>query len=151
VEIWEYLKRNWIWIALGLILSLLIAHIYLRYSENFYQAEAKILLKEDATKGSSELSLITGKMGKDTKPNISDQIEIMKSRRLIQKEGEKLKLNHRDVTDGRVKKGESFRENYFLTVSVLSKEYGGVGFGVNFLSQNQIEILQSGRVTKTSF
>src|SRR5690606_41950532 len=108
VEIWEYLKQNWIWIALGLILSLLIAHIYLRYSENFYQAEAKILLKEDATKGSSELSLITGKMGKDTKPNISDQIEIMKSRRLIQKVVDKLNLNIRYFSDGRVKKGEIF-------------------------------------------
>lgn len=61
IEVWEQLRRHWIWFVLGLLVAWSCAYIYLRYTQNLYSAEAKILLKEDFSKAGSELSVLTGK------------------------------------------------------------------------------------------
>lgn len=152
-EILERLLRNWYWFVLGLIIAWAGAYIYLRYTENLYRAEAKVLLKEDLSTSSSELSALVGKgMGRgDTKPNISDQIEVMHSRRLIGKVVDNLQLNIRYFSEGRVKQQELLDGASPINVKVLTKEPSYVNFEVLVKSESDIEIIYNERVLKSTF
>ncbi|HLT41403.1 MAG TPA: Wzz/FepE/Etk N-terminal domain-containing protein, partial [Sphingobacteriaceae bacterium] len=152
-EILERLLQNWYWFVLGFVIAWAGAYIYLRYTENLYRAEAKVLLKEDLSTSSSELSALVGKgMGRgDTKPNISDQIEIMRSRRLIGKVVDNLQLNIRYFSDGRVKQQELLDEASPVKVKVLTKEPSFVNFEVLVKSESDIEIIYNEKALKSTF
>ncbi|MGY8927710.1 MAG: Wzz/FepE/Etk N-terminal domain-containing protein, partial [Flavobacteriales bacterium] len=51
-EIIEKYAFHWKWFILSTVLFLSIAFLYLRYSQNIYQSEAKILIKDDSKGGS---------------------------------------------------------------------------------------------------
>lgn len=75
----------------------------------------------------------------------------MKSRRLIGKVVDNLKLNVRYFTDGRVKKQELFEESSPIQVSVLTKDPSAVSFEVFIKSKSEIEITHGERIIKSSF
>ena len=98
---------HWKWFLLGVLVSLSIAFVYLRYSIPQYQASATILVKDEKKGGMlSELSafadmgLLTG-----MKSNVDNEIEILNSITLVEKTVQRLKFtttyfkpgNFRDV------------------------------------------------------
>src|SRR5690606_3525248 len=153
IEIWEQLRRHWVWFVLGLFIAWSCATIYLRYAQNVYSAEAKVLLKEDLSSQTSELSALTGRgLGRgDAKPNVVAQIEVMRSRRLIGKVVDNLQLNIRYYSDARVKKQEFFGDKSPIKVSVLSKDVSYVNFEVYVKSQSEIEITHNERTIHSAF
>ncbi len=153
IEIWEQLCRHWVWFVLGLFIAWSCATIYLRYAENLYSAEAKVLLKEDLSFQTSELSALMGRgLGKgDTKPNISDQIEVMRSRRLIGKVVDNLQLNIRYFSDARLKRQEFLGDKAPVKVSVLSKDVSYLNFEVFIKSKSEIEITHNEKIIKSAF
>ena len=141
-ELWEQFIRNWYWFALGLLLAWVGAFFYLRYSQSLYSAEAKVLIKEDAMQSGSELSALAGKSlgGFDGKSNIADQIEVMRSRRLVQKVVENLQLNVRYFSEGRVKKQELMHEAAPVKIRILSDEISYLNFNLKVLSNTELEL-----------
>ena len=141
-ELWEQFIRNWYWFALGLLLAWVGAYFYLRYSQSLYSAEAKVLIKEDAMQSGSELSALAGKSlgGFDGKSNIADQIEVMRSRRLVQKVVENLQLNVRYFSEGRVKKQELMHEAAPVKIRILSDEISYLNFNLKVLSNTELEL-----------
>jgi tyrosine-protein kinase Etk/Wzc len=94
-EVLERYLVQWNWFLLGVGVCLSFAYIYLRYTEPQYQSFTTILVK-DEKKGSmmSELSAFAdlGLSGA-VKSNVDNEIEILKSRTLVESTVKKLNLN----------------------------------------------------------
>lgn len=141
-DLWERFLHNWYWFAIGLLIAWCVAFFYLRYAQNYYSAEAKILIKEEAMRTSSELSALAGKNlgGFDVKSNITDQIEVMRSRRLIAKVVDNLQLNIRYFSEGRVKTQELLSVNSPVQIKVLSKEIYYVNFSIHIINNTELKL-----------
>ena len=151
--IWEQLLRNWYWFVLGLSIAWTLAYFQLRYSERFYNSEAKVLIKEDVNQHSSELSALTGKgLGRfDVKPNIADQIEVMSSRRLISKVVRKLQLNVSYYVEGRVKRQELYWETSPVQLRLITEDPTPFSIEVTAGPKSGLKILHGGKTINTDF
>ncbi|MFV8465665.1 GumC family protein [Flavobacterium sp. LB1P62] len=106
----QYLS-NWKWFVLGVFISLLIAFLYLRYSIPQYQASTTILVKDEKKGGMlSELSAFSDMgIGGGIKNNLDNEIEILKSRSLIESTIKKMNLNIALIVKGKIISTEMFK------------------------------------------
>lgn len=88
--------RYWYLFALGALMALAGAYIYIRYTIPFYETKATILIKDEKSSGSfdgvSPFSRAPGFAG-IANAKIDDELSILKSKRLISQTVEELKLN----------------------------------------------------------
>ncbi len=87
---------HWKWFGLGVGISLILAFLYLRYTIPQYQASTTILVKDEKKGGMlSELSAFAdiGGIAGGMKSNVDNEIEILKSRTLVENTIKKLNLN----------------------------------------------------------
>ena len=86
---------NWKWFLLSALFFLTLAFLYLRYTTPIYNISATVLIKDDKKGGlASEL----GSFGdiaslSGVKSNIDNELEVLKSRTLVQKTVRDLELN----------------------------------------------------------
>jgi tyrosine-protein kinase Etk/Wzc len=128
----EFLLRNfidhylvhWKWFLIGTLISFIIAFIYLRYTTPQFKATAIILVKDEKKGGMlSELSAFSD-MGIESglKNNLDNEIEILKSRTLIENTVKKLQLNISIFIKGNIIYSEMFKEKpiniHFIPKSV---------------------------------
>lgn len=110
MQIVQQYLRYWKWFLLGVFLCLTIAFVYFRYTIPQYKAVASILVKDDK-KGAvaSEMSAFAD-LGllKGVKNNVDNEIEILKSRTLIQSTVKKLGLGISYWSKGRVRSFEAY-------------------------------------------
>ncbi|MGB1284513.1 MAG: Wzz/FepE/Etk N-terminal domain-containing protein, partial [Polaribacter sp.] len=105
-EIDKYLS-HWKWFVLAVFLSLSVAYIYLRYTTPQYNATSLIMIKDNQKSSlSTELEAfedlgIIGGGGN----NPDNEIEILKSRKIIGNTIDTLDLNISYFVDGIVKRG----------------------------------------------
>ena len=109
-EQFEKYSVHWKWFVLGVIMSVFLAFLYLRYSVPMYNATSTILVKDDRKGGlASELSAFSDLgMLKGTKSNVDNEIEVIKSRKLIKKTINELGFNVIYINEGRIKDGEIY-------------------------------------------
>ena len=123
-EVEKYI-RHWKWFVLGIFIALLSAFLYLRYSIPHYKAVATILVKDDR-KGNmaSELSAFSdlGLMG-NMKSNVDNEIEVVKSRTLIESTVKDLELNVSYFSQGRVKWEELYQNSPVKMIVSSSEGY----------------------------
>ncbi len=123
-EVEKYI-RHWKWFVLGVFIALLSAFLYLRYSIPQYKAVATILVKDDR-KGNmaSELSAFSdlGLMG-NMKSNVDNEIEVVKSRTLIESTIKDLELNISYLSQGRVKWEELYQNSPVKMIVSSSEGY----------------------------
>ncbi|POY38106.1 tyrosine protein kinase [Flavobacterium alvei] len=111
---------HWYWFVLGALLCLSVAYVYLRYTIPQYQASTTILVKDDKKGGMlSELSAFADMgLGGGMKSNLDNEVEILKSRTLIERTVRELKLNVSLTRKGNVVDAELYQEApirvYFL-------------------------------------
>ena len=86
----------WKWFALGVIMALLAAYIYLRYTPDQYEVNAAILIADEDKGGgiASELEAFKdmGLMG-DSKTSIDTEIDVLTTRTLMQRVVKELGIN----------------------------------------------------------
>ncbi|MFV8322660.1 GumC family protein [Flavobacterium sp. LB3P21] len=94
----------WRWFVIGACVSLLLTFLYLRYTIPQYQASTTILVKDEKKGGMlSELSAFADLgMGGGLKSNVDNEIEILKSRTLVESTVKKLNLNVAQIVRGNV-------------------------------------------------
>ncbi|MDG5490123.1 tyrosine-protein kinase family protein [Psychroserpens sp. SPM9] len=97
-EIKKYL-RYWYWFALGIILALIGAYLYLRYTPKIYSSSAKIKIL-NKTKGLELPS--SAFVFNRSNINLENEIEILKSYRIIEEVVEKLDLTVEYYEEGTV-------------------------------------------------
>jgi len=121
---------HWKWFVISIIVSLLFGFVYLRYQIPLFEANAKILIK-DETKGtiSDELSAFEDLGILKGKKNIDNEIEILKSRNLMKRVVKDLKLNVSYYSYGRPIEHERYLDtpieiNYELKDSFKNNYFG---------------------------
>jgi tyrosine-protein kinase Etk/Wzc len=116
---------HWRWFFLGVFISLTIAFVYLRYSTPQYQATTTILVKDEKKGGMlSELSAFADMgLGGGIKSNVDNEIEILKSRTLVESTAKKLDLNISLIIKGKITNSEIF-EKLPIKLDFINKKDG---------------------------
>src|SRR5690606_21085719 len=99
----------WRWFVVSILLSFIIAVLYLRYAEKVYSVNAKILLQDEKS-STGELSglseLATFNRFSSTSAFVQDQMDVLRSRRIMRKVVEETSLNVWYFSVGKVKTTE---------------------------------------------
>ena len=116
----ERYLNHWQWFALAILLCVSIAFIYLRYSMPQFQASTTILVKDEKKGGMlSELSAFADLgLGSGLKSNVDNEIEILKSRTLVERTVQKLGLNVLIVEKGNIISRELYN-NAPISIDVI--------------------------------
>src|SRR5690606_27756726 len=113
--------RHWPWFVASVLLCLLAAFLYLRYTTPVYNNVATIIIKDEENKGGmsgleafADLGMLNG-IGTHS---IENEIGILKSRRLMTSVAQNLHLNVRFFEEGTVRTSELY-QNVPFKVQVL--------------------------------
>ncbi len=104
---------HWKWFLLSILVFLVLAKLYLRYSIPIYKAQTTILIKDGKSGGiASELSAFED-MGflSSSKSVIDDEVEILKSRTLVEKTIKEGDFNIAYISEGRIKSSDVYGSN----------------------------------------
>ncbi|HEU0137350.1 MAG TPA: Wzz/FepE/Etk N-terminal domain-containing protein, partial [Flavobacterium sp.] len=103
---------HWKWFIIALVAALVCAFLYLRYTVPEYRTSAVIMVKDERKGGMqsemtafSDLGLMTG-----IKSNVDNEIEIIRSRTIVEKSVKKLNLNVSYYVEGRFKTVEVYKD-----------------------------------------
>lgn len=124
-EIFETYIRHWKWLLLGVIISIALAFLYLKYATYQYQVYASILINDEETgDGSySELSVFQdlGLLGVP-KTTLDTEMGVLKSRSLMGKVVIDLGLNFSYYEKEDFKTKEIYQNNVPFKVNILLKD-----------------------------
>ena len=143
-ELEKYLV-HWKWFLLCIIIALTGAYTFLRYNTPKYSASTTILIKNDKKGGiSEELAAFEdlGIVGGSSK-NIDNEIEIIKSRKLISDVINKLNLNIKYTSEGRVKTSELYNNKPLIFSIDGSLAKLDTTFNINILSDTKFKLLDA--------
>lgn len=102
--------KNWYWFVIIPMICLILAFVYLRYSVPVYHARATIMIAEE-NKLSPDAALLAGLSGQSTSNTmVEGEIQILKSRALMQKVVEDLDLQIQFFTKGRIRDAEIYKD-----------------------------------------
>lgn len=102
------LLRNWYWFVLALGLSIALAWTYLRYAVPIYQVSGTILIQSEKNQRTVTEAFITEKLGLETNFEIEDEIQVLKSRSLMRRVVDSLRIHVQYFSEGRVKTSEVY-------------------------------------------
>lgn len=115
----------WKWFVVAVIISVTTAFMFLRYATNQYEVATTILINDEETGGlASELSAFQdlGLMGGSNTSSIENEIELLKSRTLIERVVKDLGVNVTYYNLGRVKVTEAFQSEIPLKINFFAKD-----------------------------
>ena len=103
----------WKWFLLSVLIFFALAKLYLRYSIPVFKASTTILIKDDQSGNlTSELSAFQDiGLFSGPKNQIEDEIEILKSRKLIEKTVKEGGFNIKYISEGRIKSSDAYESN----------------------------------------
>lgn len=118
----EQYASHWKWFVFGAFVSLSIAYVYLRYTIPQYRASTTILVKDEKNGGlSSELAAFADMGIGGGKSNLDNEIEILKSRTLIENTVRKMNLNVAFVVEGKIVNTDLFKNSPIMVTFIEQK------------------------------
>ncbi len=151
-EVSKYLKK-WPWFLLSLLIAIVLAWLYLRYTPKQYATTASVLISTEDSKGSAvslqdftNLSL-GGNMGGS---NLQDEIAIMKSKPLLYDVVKNLNLDVRFANEGRVVTRNIYDElPIYGTLEIFNlKKFQSEVFTVTPHNSKEFKLKQEGTAEK---
>src|SRR5690606_19746300 len=123
-EEFEKYIRYWPWFVLSVLLCVVIAFLYLRYTTPVYQSTASIIIKDEKNGGAmselaafEDLGLFNG-MGTNS---LENEMGILRSKRLMSDVVKNLQLNVRYFIEGNVMTSEVYAERP-INVQILQSD-----------------------------
>ncbi|CAD7811140.1 Tyrosine-protein kinase ptk [Chryseobacterium aquaeductus] len=120
-----YIHR-WYWFIIGAIIAVALAWFFLRYSVPVYNTESTLLIKEvkKSSAGQPELSVISelGGIGGMGTNSVDNEIEILKSKKLMLSVVRELGLETSIFAKGKLKDAELYKESSPFIVRVISEK-----------------------------
>lgn len=116
--------RNWYWFIIVPLICLIIAFVYQRYTVPSYDASATIMIV-DENNLSPDAALLAGLSGNSTNSTmVEGEIQVLKSRAIMQEVVERLNLQVQFFTKGRITKVEVYNDppvklNFLTSDSIL--------------------------------
>ncbi|MDG5491666.1 tyrosine-protein kinase family protein [Psychroserpens sp. SPM9] len=165
INLVELYLSKWKLILVCVLIALAFAFLKIRYSTSLYQATATIKLKEDENSRSlAEISsLQNGGLG-STLPNVTDEIQVIKSRTILTEVVKDLKLNIRYFVSGKVKQEEVYSHppvniSFFMNDSLVGninkslhiKILSAQKFELSNINTNKLLEFKSGETSTHSF
>lgn len=172
-EILDQYLSQWRWFVLGIAICLCIAYTYLRYAVPQYKTSTTILIKDNKKGGALSDLAAFSEMGLGTATkNIDNEIEILKSRTLVESTIEKLNLNVSFVVKGKVVDTELYSDSpvkfrfatissqkNFSTINLQFVNKGSESFSIGDLKVNSLgdfiltkkRVFKYGELIPTSF
>lgn len=142
----------WKWFALGIILALIGAFLFLKYSHYQYQVESKILLLDDNNSLSGEMAALQDLsiLSDGGRTNVDDQVEVLKSRRLMSEVARVLHLNVQYYSEGRIKTTEVYKDHSPIKLTQIStvspdQDTLNANFRIKILSPTEYEIVEENK------
>jgi capsular exopolysaccharide synthesis family protein len=136
---------HWKWFVSAVSVCVFVAFLYLRFTIPQYEAKTSVLVKDDKKGGMlSELSAFSDMgIGMGMKSNLDNEIEILKSRTLIESTVKKLNLNTDYIIAGEVVDSDVYlqspvRINFFDKTNRFYES--SVVFEIKYLTSNLFEI-----------
>ncbi len=119
----QYLKY-WPWFVIGVMLSVTISLLYLRYATPIYQSVATILIKDEKNSALSELAAFQdlGLTGSLNQSGFENEILILKSKSLTDRVVQKLNLQVSYYSEGSIKNSELFNNVPFRVTVVTPSD-----------------------------
>ena len=144
--IYKYL-HYWPWFAGAVLVMVILAGLYLRYSSEIYQTNAEIKIL-DAKDSGLDLSGLQGAstLFEMNEVNLENETQIITSRRLLTKVINNLDLNTRYYTVGQIKSSElwkndlPFKVNWKLPDTLIAKNEPAPLIYVDFVSNSNFQI-----------
>ena len=124
---------NWHWILLSITICIAEGLLYLRYATPEYEISASILVKDD-TKGTDlgEAAILENLGLSAGKSNVDNEVEILKSRTLMEKVVSDLQLNVSYFAKGKIKTTELFETSpvalRFLAPPILENKTNSISY-----------------------
>ncbi len=120
-QIIRYLKK-WYWFALSVFVLVSLAYVKIRYTIPLYNVSSTMMISQDENISESELSAFKD-LGllDDTQNSTENEIQIIKSRTLITKVVNNLKLNVRYFSEGRILETENYPKS-LIEINFLSDD-----------------------------
>ncbi len=155
VDIREFLEtylRKWWLFLLSVVLSLVIAYFYIKYSEQIYQANASILVDENSNSTLTRFDKMDEIFG--GKDQVEDEIEIIKSLPNNTKVVKALNLDisyHRKTELSRKLK-ELYQTTPIKVLKVAEKDsFQGTSFMINVLNSRQFDLIMNEKAKRYNF
>jgi tyrosine-protein kinase Etk/Wzc len=111
LEVSKYL-RYWYWFVLSAVVFMLGANVYLRYTPNSYQTAAKIKILDNST-NSFKMPTDAISLFAKSKLNLENEVEVIKSHRIMQMVVQKLNLTTGYTQTGYVTSAELWEDRPF--------------------------------------
>lgn len=125
-EIIKPYVHRWYWFIAGAIVAVVLAWFLLRYSIPVYNTESTLLIKEvkKSSAGQPELSVISelGGIGGMGTNSVDNEIEILKSKKLMLSVVRELGLETNIYYKGKIKDAELYKESSPIIVRVISEK-----------------------------
>jgi len=134
--------RNWYWFVIVPLLTLIIAFVYLRYSIPTYDASTTIMIV-DENNLSPDAAILAGLSGNSTNSTmVEGEIQVIKSRALMQEVVERLNLQVQFFTKGRITKAEVYNNpplklNFLAADSII--ENMADKFNIHIVSKTEFQ------------
>ena len=148
-------SRQWRWFVLAVIIGLMGSFVYLRYTIPQYKATTSILVKDEKKGGMlSELSAFADMgLGGGMVNNVDNEVEILKSRTLVESTVRKLNLNTRFFEKGVIVDQEIYETSPIIVhvMNEIGKKYKApVTFNFKKGERDffQLEVLETKDTTK---
>ncbi|MCB9294253.1 MAG: hypothetical protein H6559_14195 [Lewinellaceae bacterium] len=144
-ELLFLLLRNWYWFALGLIIAYSAAWLKLRYAVPVYSVRSTLLIKDQASSGGISEEAIVQELGLASgRANINNEIELLKSRSLMEKVVDSLDLHIAYILEGRIKDSEMYTSSPVrLTLLSPIQEAAGRSLRIRGLNDERFSLLRS--------
>lgn len=124
-----YLYR-WYWFIIGIVAAIVIAWFFLRYSVPVYSTESTLLIKEvkKSASGQPDMSVISelGGIGGMGTNSVDNEIEILKSKKLMLSVVRELSLETNVYSKGKLKETELYKDGTPFFVRVISEKNKGI-------------------------
>ncbi|HHT23383.1 MAG TPA: polysaccharide biosynthesis tyrosine autokinase [Bacteroidales bacterium] len=103
---------KWKWFVLSVLIALVVAFIYLRYAEKVYQVSSSVILKDQndtRIRGGNAIFSSMDMLG--TVNNVDNEVEVMRSKSLVESTINRLNLHTSYIKRGRIKSTDMYKES----------------------------------------
>jgi capsular exopolysaccharide synthesis family protein len=132
--------KNWYWIILFMTISIGLSVVYLKRSTNIYGANTRIMVKPQ--KNAFKDALSESLPESPRKEDVNNEIEVLKSTRIIDETINRLNLDVSYFIKGRLRTGEIYQSIPFKVVDakILDPSFYGAPFNIRILNKDQFNI-----------
>ena len=128
--------------VLGIALMLFAAYGYLRYATRIYSSTGTLLIKSDQQKGGSSDDKFESLFGDNKSMNIQNEMEVLRSKPLMERVAKDLNLEISYYGVGRIKKSENLYKQGPFHLQIFKQADSSNSFSINvkFINDHEFHI-----------